>query len=202
VEFRKRTRPFYSLVEKYGLRFMKKILDLGCGNRKKEGAIGVDINPDTNADVVHDLNTFPYPFDDSMFEEIYADNVIEHLDSVLKVMEEIHRISKPSARIVIKIPYFRSRYAFIDPTHKHYLTVESFSYFDPSHIHHTLYNYSNCLFETKKIKFNEDFEDNGLKGLFNKLFLHFCNKYPNFYEHYLSHFFPLDELTFYLKTIK
>jgi len=44
---------------------MKKILDLGCGNRKKEGTIGIDINPNTNADIIHDPNTFPYPFEES-----------------------------------------------------------------------------------------------------------------------------------------
>jgi len=181
---------------------MTKILDLGCGNRKKEGSIGVDINPGTNADIIHDLNSFPYPFDESAFIEIYADNVIEHLDNVVKVMEELHRISKPEGIIIIKVPYFRSRYAYIDPTHKHYFTAESFTYFDPSHIHHTLYNYSKCLFKTIKIVFEEDFPIKGVSGIVSAPFLRFCNKYPNFYEHYVSHLFPLDQLSFYLKTIK
>ncbi|WML66570.1 MAG: hypothetical protein METHP_00005 [Methanoregula sp. SKADARSKE-2] len=118
-----------------------KYWDLGCGNRKKGEAVGIDINPDSSADVIHDLNAFPYPFEDSSFNEIYADNVIEHLDNVIKVMDEIYRISRPGGIIIIKVPYFRSRYAFIDPTHKHYFTVESFTYFDPAHIHHTFYNF-------------------------------------------------------------
>ena len=59
---------------------MKSVLDLGCGNRKKPGAIGVDINPNAQADIIHDLNKFPYPFEDSTFDEIYADNTIEHLE--------------------------------------------------------------------------------------------------------------------------
>ena len=184
------------------LRYMKKILDLGCGNQKREGAIGIDINPDTNADIIHDLNTYPYPFEGSTFEIIYADNVIEHLDNVVNVMEELHRISKLGGIIIIKVPYFRSRYAFIDPTHKHYFTVESFTYFDPSHIHHTLYNYSRCLFKTIKIVFEEDFPKKGMTGIAITAFRQFCNKYPNFYEHFVSHLLPLDQLSFYLKTIK
>ena len=52
------------------------ILDFGCGNRKRPGSIGIDVNPRTDADVVHDLNVFPYPFADSSFDEVYADNVI------------------------------------------------------------------------------------------------------------------------------
>ncbi len=181
---------------------MKQILDLGCGNQKMEGAIGIDINPNTNADIIHDLNIFPYPFEESTFDEIYVDNVIEHLDNVVKVMEELHRISKPDGIIVIKVPYFRSRYAYIDPTHKHHFTVNSFSYFDPNHIHHKLYNYSEALFETTKIVFNENFPKKGIAGILKGSFLHFCYKYPAFYEHHLSHFFPLDELTFHLKSIK
>jgi predicted SAM-dependent methyltransferase len=178
---------------------MKKILDLGCGNQKKKGAIGIDINPDTSADIIHDLNTFPYPFEESTFDEIYADNVIEHLDNVLMVMEELHRISKPNGIIVIKVPYFRSRYAYIDPTHKHYFTVASFTYFDPLHIHHTLYNYSKRLFKTTGRYFNVEFPS---ENILKRFVTHLCNRRPELYEHYLSHLFPLDELTFYLETIK
>jgi predicted SAM-dependent methyltransferase len=63
-----------------------RILDLGCGNKKRPGAIGVDGNSRTVADVIHDLNAFPYPFPESNFDEIYLDNVLEHLDNVLGVM--------------------------------------------------------------------------------------------------------------------
>ena len=40
------------------------ILDLGCGNKKRDGTIGVDFNSRTKADIIHDLNIFPYPFED------------------------------------------------------------------------------------------------------------------------------------------
>jgi SAM-dependent methyltransferase len=181
---------------------MNKILDLGCGNQKKEGAIGIDINPETKADIIQDLNVFPYPFTNSTFDEIHADNVLEHLDDIIKVMEEINRISKPNGLIIIKVPYFRSKYAFIDPTHQHFFAVDSFTYFNPVHIHHSLYPYSPCLFNTTKIVFNENFPASGFKGFLKSIFLHFSNKYPLFYEQYLSHLFPLDELTFYFRTIK
>ena len=178
---------------------MKKILDLGCGNKKKTGAIGIDINPDTSADVIHDLNLFPYPFEESTFDEIYADNVIEHLDDIVKIMDEIYRISKPGGKIIVKVPYFRSRYAFIDPTHKHYFTVESFTYFDPSHIHHTRYNYSKSLFKTTGKYFNNGFPS---ENIVKRCLTGFFNRNPEFYEHYFSTLFPLDELTFHLTTIK
>ena len=40
----------------------KKILDVGCGQNKYPGAIGIDSNPRANADVTHDLGVLPYPF--------------------------------------------------------------------------------------------------------------------------------------------
>ncbi len=179
-----------------------RILDLGCGNKKRTGAVGIDINPVTSADVVHDLNIFPYPLPDSSFDEIYVDNVLEHLDDVVKVMEEIHRISKPNGVVKIITPYFRARWAFIDPTHKHFFSIDSFSYFDPGHVHNKLYNYSHARFRIEKIIFNEDIVRRGLMAVFFSLLRVFANRFPLYYEAYVGHIFPLDNLTFHLRTIK
>ena len=110
------------------------ILDLGCGNNKKINSFGIDFRDYQNVDLVHDLNQFPYPIEDDKFDIVYIDNVIEHLDDVIKVMEEVHRISKKGASISIYVPYFRSRWASIDPTHTHTFTINSFDYFDPGTI--------------------------------------------------------------------
>lgn len=175
-----------------------RILDLGCGNKKRPGSIGVDGNSRTAADIVHDLNVFPYPFPDSSFDEIYIDNVLEHLDDVLRVMEEIHRISAPGAIVKVIVPYFRSVWAFIDPTHKHYFTVNSLAYFDPAHPICKRYDYTLARFTISKTIFNET-----LPGrLPTKLLTKIANKWPQRYEFYLSHLFPLDDITYYLTAIK
>lgn len=175
-----------------------EVLYLGCGNQKVPGSIGIDINPVSDADVIHDLNVLPYPFEESRFDEIIADNVVEHLNDVVKVMEELSRISKPGARIKIMVPYFRSKWAFIDPTHRHYFTVESFAYFDPDHIICKLYRYSNVRFKVEKVIFND-----GLKnGMVKSALVTIANKWPARYEHYLSHLLPLDQLTFNLVNLK
>lgn len=70
-----------------------KILDIGCGNNKMKGAIGIDRVALPEVDIVHDLNSFPYPFEDNTFDEIYAAHIVEHLDSIIRVMEELHRIA-------------------------------------------------------------------------------------------------------------
>ncbi len=104
-------------------------LNLGCGTKRIDGFTGVDIIKTPAVDVVHDLNTFPYPFADSSAEEIIMDNVLEHLDDVIKVVEELNRIAAPGAIIKIFVPYFKSNSAFTDPTHKHFFTETSFKYF-------------------------------------------------------------------------
>ena len=50
--------------------------------------MGIDVNPRSNADVLCDLNQYPYPFKDSSFDQVYADNVIEHLTDVVRTVEE------------------------------------------------------------------------------------------------------------------
>lgn len=181
---------------------MKKILDIGCGTRKRSGAVGMDNNPSVSPDVLHDLNKFPYPFEDSIFDEIYADNVMEHLIDVIGVMEELHRIGKPGALLKIDVPYFRAKWAFLDPTHRHFFTAESFTYFDPGHDHSKLFPYSKKRFKVERLVFNEKIADKGTLGCFRRLIKSVANRHPLGYETHLSHFFPLDELTFYLRVIK
>ena len=84
----------------------KKVLDLGCSRRKIPGAIGVDISPDSQADVLHDLNKSPYPFSDNSFDEIFAKHIIEHLDKPEVLIKEIFRLLKPGGTAFIETPPF------------------------------------------------------------------------------------------------
>ena len=172
-----------------------KILDLGCGKKKRLGAIGVDYSDQHNADVIHNLNVFPYPFGNDEFDEIYLDNVLEHLDYPVKVMEEVHRICKSGGRVKVIVPYFRSVWAFIDPTHQTFYTVNSFAYYDPRHAICRRYDYTKARYHVQNIVFNETLETSWAKQLLVKI----ANKHPNGYEWYLSHIFPLEDITFYLE---
>lgn len=177
---------------------MPIVLDLGCGNKKRSGAIGVDSNRRTAADVIHDLNSFPYPFEDSLFDEIYIDNTLAHLNDSTRVMEEVYRICKPGGLVKVISPYFRSYWAFIDPTAKRFFTVESFAFYDPDHMICIRYDYSLARFKQEKVVFNETL---GTTRWTKRLVLKFANRWPLRYEHYLSHLYPLDDITYYLRRI-
>ena len=66
---------------------------------------------------MHDLNEYPWPFDDKSIDEIFAKDVLEHIPNLIKVMEEIYRITKPGAKVYIEVPYWNSWEVLTDPTH-------------------------------------------------------------------------------------
>jgi len=174
-------------------------LDIGCGISKKSNFLGVDILPLEGVDIVHNLNKFPYPFEENTVDEIWMDQVLEHLSEPMEVMEELYRISKNGASITIGVPYFRSFYAHIDPTHKNYFGVNWFSYFDPNHLFCKRYQYSKARFSVMKIEFDREWTK---KSFFHEIIVSFANKHLGFYESRLSHLYPLNSLTFSLKVLK
>lgn len=174
-------------------------LDIGCGLNKKPGHLGIDKLALPSVDFQHDLNIFPYPFKSDFIEEVWMDQTLEHLNDPLKVMEELHRICQNGAPLTVGVPYFRSFYAVIDPTHRNFFSTYWFAYFDPAHPFNQRYRYSAAKFKVKKIEFDREFVK---KGLIHKIIARIANKYPNFYEAKISHLYPLNSLTFYLETIK
>jgi predicted SAM-dependent methyltransferase len=173
-------------------------IDIGCGALKKEGFIGIDILELPEVDIVHDLNVFPYPIRENEVTEIWMDQVLEHLNDPLKVIEELYRICQNEASITICVPYFRSFYATIDPTHKNFFGISWFRYFDPDHYFCKRYQYSKARFKITRIEFDREFK----KGLIHRGLVHFANRHPNLYESKISHLFPLNSLTFHLKVLK
>ena len=107
----------------------KKILDVGCGWNKTPGATGMDSNPKTHADVIHDLGDIPYPFPGNQFDEIICRHVAEHVPDVMSFVTEIHRIAKPGGRIKIVAPHYSNPDWATDPTHRNHLNSYSFNCF-------------------------------------------------------------------------
>ena len=68
-----------------------RILDLGCGPKKTEGAFGVDKTAFEGVDLAHDLNRRPWPIPDDGFDRVIAGHIVEHIEDVPGFFEEIHR---------------------------------------------------------------------------------------------------------------
>ncbi len=156
------------------------ILDIGCGSSKTPGAVGLDISSDTDADIVHDLDAFPYPIDDASFDQILLQDVIEHVAEPIKVFEELHRIARPGAHIQLRTPHFSSVLAYGDPTHRHYFsTLAIRSLAEPRFAH-----YTDVRFRILDVGLDMwlPFRATGLSRL--------ANRFPEVYEKYFAFSFP------------
>ena len=96
---------------------------------KRKDYINLDSCEAVRPDVIWDLNRFPYPFEDNTFDEILAYSILEHLDDLVKVMEELHRIAKPRATLDVRVPYWDGYGFASDPTHKRMFTEHTFAFF-------------------------------------------------------------------------
>ncbi len=106
-----------------------RVLELGCGQSKPAGVVGLDRLALPGVDIVHDIDTLPWPIADDSFDEVRCSHVLEHVDDICGVMDELHRITRPGGRVRVAVPYFARYSAFKDPTHRRFCTWESFNYF-------------------------------------------------------------------------
>lgn len=107
-------------------------IDLGCGNAKREGFIGLDFVDGPEVDHVVDLTAERFPFDDASVDEVFSAHFLEHIESPNHVFGEIGRICKDGARIEFWTPYAFSDEGFLYG-HLHYLTEEPWMHFCVSH---------------------------------------------------------------------
>ncbi len=174
-----------------------RVLDLACGPNKTPGSIGVDSNSRVNPDVLHDLDVFPYPFENSSFDLIVCHNGIEHLANPLAVMRELARIGADGAVVEINTPHFTSPDAYTDPTHRHALTSRSFDYLIAGTELAQL-DYQDAHFE--KISARVDFI--GLPRLLRRLISRLANRDLITYERRWGYIFPAHQLHFVLRVKK
>ncbi|MDD5699630.1 MAG: class I SAM-dependent methyltransferase [Candidatus Nanoarchaeia archaeon] len=174
-----------------------KTLDIGCGNHKVRGSIGLDSVKLNGVDIVHDLNKVPYPFKDNSFDIIYANQVLEHLEvSLDDILNELCRICKPEGRIRIIVPHALSVGAFSDHTHKKFFTWFTFDYFGENEQSY----YSKARVKILKKKF---FYRTGRKSSkLLKPLAWFINKIPKIYSHFFAFIFPISTIYFEMEPIK
>jgi len=169
------------------------VLNLGCGLKRMENAINLDRTTETRPDVVHDLNRTPWPFPDNTFSTVYALDVLEHLDEVVRVMEEVHGIARIGALVHITVPHFSCANAFTDPTHRHYFGYASFDYFTEEN---DLCFYSSARFRTRTAKLLF------YPTVLSKIVWRLANRYPAAYERRWAWIFPAWYLHFELEVVK
>jgi SAM-dependent methyltransferase len=127
------TAPRFNMPLEAILAARPLILDLASGSRahrkKAQGRVTTDALDLPDIDVVCDLNEgFPFLPDNSV-DEIYSHNALEHIENLLFLMDEIHRVLKPTGRKRLFVPHFSNPYYYSDPTHHNFFGFYTFYYF-------------------------------------------------------------------------
>lgn len=119
---------------------------IGCGNsRRKKHTLGsfeweelvtIDHDPNCGADVVHDLDVTPWPFEDDTFDECHAYEVLEHLGrqgdykAFFRHFAEIYRILKPGGVLIATVPAWDDVWAWADPSHTRVIAPQTLVFLD------------------------------------------------------------------------
>lgn len=182
-------------------------LNLGCGLDYKNGWINVDFNKEVKADVYHDLDKFPYPFKDRQFEVILLDNTLEHVKDIFKCIDELWRISKPNAQILIYTPHFSGIYASKHLAHYHQFGIGSFDIYKKVSGLDSGFNgerYGKARFEIIKQKLIYFHHKGAEMRFLSKIPINWMFNFSRMWQLFLEKFSFLrfDEVYYELKTIK
>jgi len=88
-------------------------IDLGCGSFKKNGTLGIDIQPGPGVDYVMDIESDPLPFEGRSVAYIHSSHFLEHARNPTRIFAEIGRVCCDRARLELWTPYGGSNSAFI-----------------------------------------------------------------------------------------
>ncbi len=186
------------------------MLELGCGpviSIAKENTYTLDIGSFPGVDIVADLNQPLDQIPDGIVSHIYSRHALEHVDNLIGLMEELHRVLKVNGTLQIIVPHFSNTYGYWDPTHVRQFGVGSMYYFcktENQPDRKVPCFYSRASFRVKEIKlrfYREDWLDKLLAPLLEKL----VNKNyftQVFYERHISSLFPAWEIEFLMANDK
>ena len=170
-----------------------KRLNLGCENEYKEGWVNLDFDKNTKADIYHDLNKYPYPFEKDAFDEVLASMILEHLDNPLKSIKELYKISKHKCKIYISVPYANEIISGLsDLSHKNKFTYHTFGEW---FVNKEIYPMFRII--KKKIVFNRV-----NVPFLNKLFNPIINSIPIIYERFFANILPASTIVYILEVRK
>lgn len=114
----------YYLYPKLNRYLKGNLLDVGCGIGDmliyRSNSIGVDINPlavefcKQRGCKAYKMSTDMLPFENSSFDSVLLDNVLEHLKEPIPLIKEIKRVMRKKAVLLIGVPGAKGQLADLD----------------------------------------------------------------------------------------
>lgn len=105
------------------------IVELGCGQKKKQGRIGIDKLDFPHVDIVADIEDGLLFFPDNSIDEIHCRSVLAHVENLENLIGEIIRVLKKDGKAHVFVPHFSNPYYYSDYTHKRFFGLYTFYYF-------------------------------------------------------------------------
>jgi predicted SAM-dependent methyltransferase len=80
-------------------------LNIGSGENKRAGYLGVDITPHENVDIIHNILE-PFPMESGSVEAIWTCATLEHFvyEDAKRILQEFHRMLAPGGILEIAVP--------------------------------------------------------------------------------------------------
>ena len=177
------------------------IIDIGCGNEKKTGHIGIDRVDLPEIDIVADIEKGLGFLPDHSVDEIHCRSVLEHIHNFELLLTEMMRVLKKSGRMYIFVPHFSNPHYYSDPTHLRFFGLYTFYYYtDTKHqLRRKVPNfYSDLRIQIfkKKLVFRSKFT---LFGFLRKAFgriINSCTFFQEYYEENLVYMIPAHGIEF------
>ena len=82
------------IIEQYKKQNKPIKVNIACGQIKMDGFIGIDKEKTEAADIVQNLETYPWPFENNSVDEIVCSHYVEHVRDLIPFIDEMYRIMK------------------------------------------------------------------------------------------------------------
>ena len=103
-------------------------IDLGCGNAKRDGFVGLDYVAAPGVDYVINLTNERLPFEDNTVDHVFSAHFLEHIGAPNHIFKEIARVCRDGAKIEFWTPYAFTNDAFLYG-HVTFFTEQQWLYF-------------------------------------------------------------------------
>ena len=148
-------------------------LNLGCGKNYIDGWGNVDFYDDSKCDITHDLEEFPWPWEDNSVSEIRIIHTLEHLGAdwrvYIKILQEMYRICEDDATIEVHVPSPWHWNFTSDPTHVRPVTPDGLNLFSKEHCQNCI---DNGMSETPfAMIYDVDLRPHDIKWIYDDMWL-------------------------------
>lgn len=183
-------------------------LNLGAGRRPSDRTFSVDLVDLPGVDIVADLEQPLSLLPDSSVGFVYSSHTFEHIDNLMGLMRELHRVCRADAKLEIVVPHFSNPNFYSDPTHRRPFGLYTFHYFSdpqaqPGRRKVQDY-YTDARFRIESVRFNFDRADwldrllvPPVRALANRSFESLAR-----YERRWCRLYPVSEMRFVLSPVK